>query len=263
MLFTFIQHDIIWEEKAANHRHVDEMVARASVPAGAFVVLPELGDTGFSFHLDRIIDDLTLPWASNVARRYGIWLQAGFARRGEDGRGRNCSAIVAPDGSVQSIYEKIHPFSFGREIEHYGPGTHLSRVRAAEAVVTPFICYDLRFPELFRLAAMGGAEVFTIGASWPAPRQHHWRALMIARAIENQAFVVGVNRVGRDPTLEYAGGSIIVGPGGEVLAEAGERESVMTVDLDLAGLRAWRVRFPALCDIQASDLGSRPWEATR
>src|SRR5690606_2545669 len=98
------------------------------------------------------------------------------------------------------------------------------------------ICYDLRFPELWRLGALAGAEVFTIGASWPDARQHHWRSLLIARAIENQAYVVAVNRVGRDPHLGYAGGSMIVSPMGEVLAEADAAPQVIQAELDMAAL---------------------------
>jgi predicted amidohydrolase len=130
-------------------------------------------------------------------------------------------------------------------------------VRACgEAAVCPLICYDLRFPELWRVAALAGAEVFTIGASWPEVRQAHWRALLIARAIENQAYVVGVNRVGRDPSHGYAGGSLIVAPDGEILAEGGRAPTVLVADLDLASLRAWRAEFPALRDVRPELIGS-------
>ena len=123
-------------------------------------------------------------------------------------------------------------------------------------MVAPLICYDLRFPELWRLAALAGAEVCTIGASWPDPRQHHWRALIIARAIENQAYVVAVNRTGNDPHCAYAGGSIIVSPMGEVLAEANDRPAMLTAQLDLPALRTWRAEFPVLRDIHRDLLGS-------
>ncbi|MHC4422381.1 MAG: nitrilase-related carbon-nitrogen hydrolase, partial [Planctomycetota bacterium] len=130
------------------------------------------------------------------------------------------------------------------------------------AAVCPLICYDLRFPELWRVAAVSGAEVFTIGASWPEPRQAHWRALLIARAIENQAYVVAVNRVGRDPSHRYAGGSMIIGPGGDIIAEAGPAPAVLTADLDLEALRRWREEFPALRDVRPELLGSMKLDAT-
>ena len=109
------------------------------------------------------------------------------------------------------------------------------------------ICYDVRCPELRRIAAGAGAEVFTIGASWPSARQSHWRSLLIARAIENQAYVVSVNRVGADPHLQYVGGSVIVSPTGEILAEAdGETPQVVLADIDPALAVDARARIPAL-----------------
>jgi len=255
MRFAAVQFDIAWEDKPANHARIEQVLDEAELAAGTFVVLPEMGDTGFSFNLDRIVDDLTLEWAQRVARERSIWLQPGYAVRGEDGRGRNCAAIVDPEGRVAGVYQKVHPFSYGREIEHFTGGERLLVAPCGDARVCPVVCYDLRFPELWRLGALRGAEVFTIGANWPAARQAHWRAMLIARAIENQAYVVGVNRTGADPRIEYVGGSSIVSPQGEVVAEAGEEDCVLQIDLDLDALRDWRHTFPALRDIRPKLLG--------
>src|SRR5688572_8583279 len=193
MRFACVQYEIVWEDKAANHAIVERMLdeAQPRIEPGAFVLLPELGDTGFSMNLDRIADDHSLAWAIDLAKRRRIYLQHGFARRASPTaaampRGRNCVVIVSPEGEVLADYEKIHPFSYGREAEHYSGGDHLCIARCGESIVCPLICYDLRFPEIWRLAAMAepSAEVFAIGASWPSSRQHHWRALCIARAIE-------------------------------------------------------------------------------
>ena len=254
-----VQFDIVWEDKAANHRIVERMLRGGDVPAGSFVVLPELGDTGFSFDLERIADGATLPWARNLARELGVWLQAGHAIRGDDGLGRNCASIVAPDGTVTGTYRKVHPFTFGHELKHFRGGDRLLIRRCGDGAVCPLICYDLRFPELWRLAVRaddGAAEVFTIGASWPDARQAHWRSLLIARAIENQACVVGVNRTGADPHLSYAGGSIIISPTGAVLAEAGDEPGLVTAEVDLDALRRWRREFPALGDTRPELLGA-------
>jgi len=256
-----VQYDIAWEDKATNHERVSSLLADAALPARTFVVLPELGDTGFSFALDRIADDRTLPWAVDLARQLGVWLQVGHATRAAGRRGRNCATIIAPDGSITGTYEKIHPFSYGHEVEHYDAGGHLLVQPCDAAEICPLICYDLRFPELFRVAARppddgAAAEIFTLGASWPDPRQAHWRALLIARAIENQACVVAANRTGADPQLSYAGGSIIIAPSGAVLAEAGDEPAVIRADLDLDALRRWRRDFPALADIRDDLLGS-------
>ncbi len=256
MHVAVVQFDIVWEDKDANHALIEGLLDDADLPAGAFVLLPELGDTGFSFDLDRIADDRTLPWATKLARDRGLWLQVGHARRGSDGRGRNRAVVVTPSGEIAGVYEKVHPFSYGRESEHYSGGDHLLLTRCGDALVCPLICYDLRFPELWRIGAIHGAELFTIGASWPSMRQSHWRQLLIARAIENQAFVAACNRVGNDPHLPYAGGSMIVSPHGEVLAEADDRPCVLRIDLDPAECRAWRDEFPCLRDVRRSLLGS-------
>jgi predicted amidohydrolase len=251
-----VQLDIAWEDKAANHATVERMLGAAAVAPGALLVLPELADTGFSFDLDRIVDDRTVSWAGGLARRLGVFIQAGHAERGPDGRGRNCATLVGPGGNLLGRYEKVHPFSYGREALHYSGGEHLLLRACGDALVAPLICYDLRFPELWRAAVRAGAEVFAIGASWPRERQHHWRSLVVARAIENQAFVVAVNRCGSDPHLRYAGGSLVVSPQGEVLAEAAEEPCLLRASLDVAGLREWRRRFPALRDIRPQLLGS-------
>jgi predicted amidohydrolase len=147
------------------------------------------------------------------------------------------------------------------EPEFIESGDRLLIARCGDVNVCPLVCYDLRFPELWRLPALASehpAEVFTIGASWPTPRAAHWRALLIARAIENLVFVIGVNRTGRDPSHSYAGGSMIVSHAGEILAEAGDGPEVIQADLDLEALRAWRRDFPALRDAQKHLLGTIP-----
>jgi predicted amidohydrolase len=173
---------------------------------------------------------------------------------------------VAPDGSVAGSYDKVHLFSPAREDRHYAAGRAVTVVdvptHEGTWKVCPLICYDLRFPEVFRLAALAGAEVFTVGANWPAPRALHRRALAVARAIENQAYVVACNRIGRDPNVEYAGDSFIVAPSGEVIAEAGDAERVLVADLDRAELLRWRDRFPALRDLRRGLLGEIAVNAT-
>lgn len=265
MRVAAIQFNIAWEDKPANHAAIERLLDEANVPPGTFVVLPELGDTGFSFNLDSIVDGRSLAWATRVARDRSIAIQLGHAERGPDGRGRNCATMIDSQGAVVGQYQKVHPFSFGREVEHFSGGDHLlliglrvPRPESRPATVCPLVCYDLRFPELWRFATARGAEVFTLGASWPAARQQHWRALLIARAIENQAYVVGVNRVGSDPHLEYAGGSIIVSPQGEILAEAGDHPAVLQADLDMMALQDWRTTFPAISDIRPPLIGSWP-----
>jgi predicted amidohydrolase len=117
-----------------------------------------------------------------------------------------------------------------------------------------FVCYDLRFPEVFRMAALQGTELMIVIANWPEVRIQHWITLLQARAIENQAYVVGVNRAGRDPRLFHPGRSMIIDPHGTILVDAGEGESIATSDIDLEVVRDWRRSFPALRDIRAEFL---------
>ncbi len=256
MKVAAVQFDIVWQDKPANHRIIEQMLASAGIERGTYVLLPELGDTGFSFDLKKIADERSLAWARKLARDLDIWVQPGFAESATDGRGRNCAAIISPGGEILGIYRKIHPFSYGQEAHHYAGGDRIVIRECERAAVCPVICYDLRFPELWRTAASAGAEIFTLGANWPDTRKTHWRALLVARAIENQAYVVAVNRVGADPSLQYAGGSMIVDPTGEIIDEAGESPQVLTADLDLDRLRSWRTKFPTLRDVRPELLGS-------
>ncbi|HWB18940.1 MAG TPA: nitrilase-related carbon-nitrogen hydrolase [Phycisphaerales bacterium] len=258
MLFAALQFDIAWEDKPANHARIESLIASAALPPGSFLLLPELADTGFSLNIPSIVSELSLTWARSLAQRFKIYVQHGFPELGPDARGRNTAAIISPDGLLLGKYHKIHPFSYGKESTHYSAGDSLLIADCNHVNVCPLVCYDLRFPELFRLAvsAHPPAEIFTIGASWPAARQHHWRSLAIARAIENQSFVVAVNRIGNDPHVSYVGGSLIVSPKGDILAEADDRTALLTAELDLQSLRKWREQFPALRDLNACHLGS-------
>lgn len=250
-----VQSDIAWEDRAENHRRVRGMLRAAPPRPGDLVVLPEMFDTGFSFNLAGTADTdgATLAFLRELAAEFRVTLQgARTVRCGRTGKGLNRATVVGPDGVVLAEYDKIHPFSFGKESDHFVGGerveTYAWEGAGVRTVVCPAICYDLRFPELFRKGMLAGAEVLALGANWPRPRAAHRRALAVARAIENQAFMLCVNRAGRDPHLEYGGETIGVGPKGEILAEAGEGPCVLAVPIDLAGLRAWRETFPAWRD---------------
>lgn len=247
--------DLAWQDAKSNRAAIERAIEHAKLPAGAFVLSPEMADSGFvpSITGETAVDGAA--FASATARRFGVWYQHGCVEAAPDGFGRNLAVIASPTGRIVGRFEKIHPFGYGAETEGFRGGDSITVIRCGDAIVAPFICYDLRFPEVWRLAALAGAEVFMIGANWPAKRQSHWRALCISRAIENQAYVVACNRVGRDPSLAYTGGSLIISPMGEVLAEAAEEAVLLTAELDLDSLRAWRERFPALRDLRRHFLG--------
>ena len=252
-----VQADSAWEDRAENYRRVDAILASVTIAKGDLVVLPEMFDTGFSFRLEVTADrdSGTLGYLQGLARRTRAIVHGSRTVIGPDGRGRNRASIIAPDGSVLTEYDKIHPFSFGKESDFFSGGDrvttypwHAGSDAAQRTVVCPAICYDLRFPELFRRGMVMGAEVFAIGANWPAPRAVHRETLARARAIENQAIVLCVNRAGSDPHLTYAGGTMAFGPKGETLGELPDGPGVLSVEIDLLGLRAWRGTFPACRD---------------
>jgi predicted amidohydrolase len=266
-----VQLDIVWEDRDANHSRTTALLRSSGVEAGDLVVLPEMFDTGFSFDLPRTndADGRTLRYLQELSRELGATVQGARTVIGPEGRGRNRATITGPSGGVLVEYDKVHPFSYGRESEFFSGGdqvvtyawTHSPRPPVGSSTVEispdngedvarvcPAICYDLRFPELFRHGLLAGAEIFAVGANWPVARASHRRALTIARAIENQAYVLGVNRAGADPHLEYRGGSLAVGPMGDILGELGDGEGVLSVEIDMAALRAWRAKFPAWKD---------------
>ena len=243
---------IDWEDRHKNFARVRHLLENTDLSGGDLIVLPELFDSGFSLNTQSTHDDQgqTLDFLAGLARETACTVQGGRTVRGDRERAHNRAPVLDPHGDLLAEYTKIHPFSFGREPEAFEGGDRLVFYTWNTLTCCPAICYDLRFPELFRRAALAGAELFTIGANWPSPRTAHWRALAIARAIENQAFVLDVNRVGPDTHLEYSGNSLIVGPTGDILAEGDDRERVLSAEIDPAAVRDWRRTFPALRDIR-------------
>ena len=250
---VLLQHDLAWEDKTANQRAFASLLADSAAP-GSFVILPELCDVGFTMRAARAAEPSSLPWAQELAARHQVWLQAGLALR-EGDRVFNAVFVLGPDGSVRATYRKTFLFSYGTETAHYAAGPGPIVVEVAGWKVAPFICYDLRFPEVWRHAALAGAELFTLSANWPARRHAHWVALTRARAIENQAFVACCNRVGRDPTLTYDGGSALIDPLGEVLVLGDDQARALIATARRDTIDSWRRDFGALGDLQPRWLG--------
>ncbi|MFN0130951.1 MAG: nitrilase-related carbon-nitrogen hydrolase [Phycisphaerales bacterium] len=248
-----VQIDIAWEDRKANFARARALLDDADVEPGDLIVLPEMFDTGFSMATERTADTdgATLRFLGDMAREFRATVQGGRTVA-VGAMAHNRAPVLGPDGALIAEYAKIHPFTYGKEHERFIGGTEVVTYEwrwGAESIrVCPAICYDLRFPELFRLGLRRGAEVYAIGANWPEARQHHWRALLIARAIENQAVVLGVNRTGKDINLNYAGGTIAVSATGEVLGELAMAEGVLSLEADIKAARGWRSRFPAWRD---------------
>ncbi len=254
-----VQLDISWEDKPGNLERVRSLVEQANPDRGELVVLPEMFDTGFSFHVKQTADSdgSTRRFLSDLASRRSIYVHGSRTALDASGRAMNLASVFGPDGELACEYEKVHPFSLGppgeRESDFFPGGREVKVYEWGDSAdqglrVCPTICFDLRFPELFRQGLQMGAELFVVTANWPSARARHLRALLIARAIENQAFVLGVNRVGADPRVAYQGESVAIDPKGEIIAELGDREGVLSIDLDPSLVHGWRARFPAWRD---------------
>lgn len=247
------QFDIAWEDRHANFARVRHLLGSAGIEPGSLVVLPEMFAVGFSMNVACVAEDESRPterFLARLAQDLNSHVIGGLVTRGPDGRGRNQAAVYAPTGAEQARYTKMHPFTFGGESEHYIAGSAPTLVSIQGFRVAPFICYDLRFPEIFRAAAAAGAELFPVIANWPQTRIGHWVTLLQARAIENQAYVIGVNRTGCDPRYTYTGRSLIVDPHGTILAESDGSETTLSATLDRDALLAYRRDFPALQDLR-------------
>lgn len=247
------QFDLVWENPAANLAKARALLQAARPEKGALVVLPELFATGFTMNAGALAElpgGSTEQGLSALARDFQVTLLGGVLGRMPGGRPRNLAVAFSPAGHELARYAKMQPFSPGGESEHYEAGDKAVLFPWAGFQVAPFICYDLRFPELFRPAVREGVQLFAVMANWPVARIEHWTALLRARAIENQAYVVGVNRCGTDPKLTYNGRSLIVAPSGDILAQAGEGETVLQADVELPQLLEYRKALPFLADMR-------------
>jgi len=247
------QIDIAWEDPAANVRRVGDALRALRPAPGSWVILPEMWATGFSMDVAatcgaaaHIALEAQRSWAMDL----GVRVLGGVASV-VDGKPMNRVVGHDAEGREWLSFAKLHGFSPAHEPSIYQTGSDVVAAEADGCHVAPFICYDLRFPEVFREASARGADLMVVVANWPARRDRHWRALLGARAIENQAWVVGVNRAGADPNATYAGRSLVVDPTGVVRADLGEGERWLQLDVDMGEAARWRAEFPALRDRRA------------
>ena len=258
MRIAAVQHDIVWEDRGANFERLAPQVARAVGAGAELVLLTETFSTGFSM-TPGIGEPEGGPSAQFLAERaaeHGVWVGGtcpeiaggtGGEGGGDTALPYNSFVLAGPDGTVHR-YRKLHPFTHAGEHERFRAGEGPVTVEVGGLRITLFVCYDLRFADVFWRAAQD-TDVYLVPANWPSPRRLHWQALLQARAIENQAYVVGCNRVGTagDGT-EHVGDSRIISPMGELLATAAGVETIVLADVDPAQVAATRDRLRFLPD---------------
>lgn len=249
-----LQTDIAWLDPDENFTRVRALAETAVTRGARLLVLPEMFATGFSMNVERLSGwaDKIEAFLQALAYDLQVFVVGGLADaapgRAEQA-GRNWALAFNPDGGCVARYQKIHPFSYGEESRYYHGGQTLSGFEAEGVRVVPYICYDLRFPEVFRAAA-SHADLMLVIASWPAVRRHAWASLLVARAIENQCFVLGVNRVGEGGGLVYQGDSVLLDPLGLERSSPVSGPGLIDGEVTGAEVQAVRERFPFLADRQ-------------
>ena len=243
MKVSIIQHDIVWGNPAENRLRLQQQIE--AQPGADLYVLTEMWSTGFAINPEGVAerDEASLQWMKDMAVQQQAAIAGSLAIE-QDGSFHNRLYFVKPDGEVE-YYDKRHLFSYGGEDKYYSPGTERVVVEWKGVRFLLTVCYDLRFPVWMRYC--NDYDAILCVANWPTVRIDSWQTLLRARAIENQCYVVGVNRVGKDPNCDYCGCSAIINPYGQTIAECEKnKEYSMEAVFDMEKLNAYRAKFPAL-----------------
>jgi len=247
MKVALVQMDIAWGDPDANQKKLDFLLKGLEHKLD-LCILPEMFSTGFITMPEGIAEQSpsgSLSWLQEKASAFDCAFATSIALY-ENGKYYNRFHFVKPDGEV-SVSDKHHLFTFGGEHNRFTRGNNRVVVSWRGVRFLINVCYDLRFPVWSRNRKDYDVALYV--ASWPSVRRYPWDTLLRARAIENQCFVAGVNRVGSDPSCVYDGGTVLVGPYGDVLAKAGDsKEEVVVADIDMEDLEAFRIKFPVLED---------------
>lgn len=237
MKISIIQMNIQLGRVKENRIKVEAMVREAAKENPDVIVLPETWNAGF-FPTDfESVADLdgqpSCGLLSNLAKEYKVNIIGGSVVNSRADKLYNTNYVFNREGEIISRYDKVHRFSLSGEDKYFEHGESTSYFEIDGIKASTIICYDIRFPELSRTLALGGAKILFVPAEWPIPRIEHWRVLLRARAIENQFFVVGVNITGFDGSTNYGGSSTIIDPWGKIIADAEEKEVIITREIDL------------------------------
>ncbi len=251
LTLSLAQIDIAWGQPDANLSKAEEWIAEAHRRGSDLIVFPELWTTGYD--LDNVDRYASAPGQgvferlAQLAHQHSIYITGSILKR----QGRaiyNCAPLFSPEGAFLGDYDKVHLFGLMDEDKYLAPGHQTPLFDLPWGRCALGICYDLRFPELFRKYALAGADLILVPAEWPYPRLEHWRTLLRARAIENECFIAACNRVGQGGEAQFFGHSAVIDPWGRCLVEAGESEILLTVSLDIQLVQDVRQRLTVFHD---------------
>ena len=249
LVITLIQTNLIWENKVKNLSHFENRID-SIMEETDLIILPEMFNTGFSMNPERLAESMegvTVRWMQKISadRKMDI---TGSVIINENNQYFNRLIWVKPDGSLFT-YDKRHLFRMGNEQNVYTGGSNLITVELEEWKIRPLICYDLRFPVWARNTGGSEYDLLIYVANWPDKRIQHWKSLLIARAVENQSYVAGINRIGSDGNkISYCGDSMIIDPLGETLTLLRNQDTIHTERLSKRNLINYREKFPAWKD---------------
>ncbi len=231
MKVVLYQTNIVWEDKERNYIHLEKKLREINNRKIALFLLPEMSFTGFSMNTEITKESNleTVNKMTDYAKKYHIAIGFGWVKDcGE--KSENHYTIVDKEGAIVSDYVKIHPFSFSGEDRKFKGGEKINVFELNGVKFSTFICYDLRFPEIFQITSKE-AHVILVPANWPQKRREHWKCLLQARAIENQVYIIAVNCVGEIGGIIYSGDSCVINPNGEILIESFGQEHILEYDL--------------------------------
>jgi omega-amidase len=249
---ALIQTDIAYGDPKKNYENMEAKIELAASNGTDIVVLPELWTTGYDLtRLDEIADpegQESQTFLSYLAKEYNVHIVGGSIAKASNGDVTNTMYIVERSGKVIKEYSKAHLFRLMDEEKYLIEGKEQGGFPLENISCAGVICYDIRFPEWIRTHMIDEAKVLFVVAEWPIQRIDHWRALLISRAIENQCFVVACNRIGADPKNTFGGHSIIIGPWGDVIAEANEDETILVGEIEVDEVEKVRNTIPIFSD---------------
>ncbi len=251
MKLGLVQYSPVWEKPEENILKIQDLIKQSSRNFD-MLVLPEMTLTGFTMQSKKFaeeIDGTGTKYFMHLSAKLKTNIFAGIIEKDND-KIYNSLVHFDSDGLIKARYRKIHPFSYAKEDKYYDAPKEIVATRIEQTRIGLSVCYDLRFPELYRLYAKERAEILIDIANWPVPRIDHWKSLLKARAIENQAFMIGVNRVGSDPFNQYNGCSAVFDPMGKEIAMVENEEKIIETEIDLSVVSATRTKLPFLQDIK-------------